>query len=119
MYRIKTINQALRQRYPNGENPFQMVTRLAEECGELAAQVNHFEGSGIKRQKLGEPDPRKLAKEVQDVIRCALQIATYYAIEEELEEQIHSAEQRALRYLQTAQKKDWDHPQDDNASKTA
>ena len=119
MHRIKIINQALRQRYPSGEDPFQMVTRLAEECGELAAEVNHFEGSGIKRQKLGEPDPRKLAKEVQDVIRCALQIATYYDVEEELEMLIDSAERRAMRYLQTAQDKDWDRPKDDDASKTA
>ena len=108
MHRIKIINQALRQRYPSGEDPFQMVTRLAEECGELAAEVNHFEGSGIKRQKLGEPDPRKLAKEVQDVIRCALQIATYYDVENEVEEIINAAEKRAVAYLQSNQNEDWD-----------
>jgi NTP pyrophosphatase (non-canonical NTP hydrolase) len=32
------------------------MTRLLEECGELAKEVNHFEGTGIKRQKYGEPD---------------------------------------------------------------
>jgi NTP pyrophosphatase (non-canonical NTP hydrolase) len=37
MERIKKINEGLRKRFPDGENPFQMVTRLAEECGELAA----------------------------------------------------------------------------------
>ena len=93
MERLKKINEGLRQRFPNGEDPFQMVTRLAEECGELAAQVNHFEGVGIKRQKHGEPDRAKLAKEVQDVLRCALQIAVYYGIEAELEASInHSYE---------------------------
>jgi NTP pyrophosphatase (non-canonical NTP hydrolase) len=55
----------------------------------LAAQVNHFEGSGVKRQKHGEPDRTKLAKEVMDVLRCALQIATYYGIEVELEASIN------------------------------
>lgn len=91
MERIKKINEGLRKRFPHGENPFQIVTRLAEECGELAAQVNHFEGSGIKRQKHGEPDRHKLAKEVQDVLRCALQIAAYYGIEAELEATIHNS----------------------------
>jgi NTP pyrophosphatase (non-canonical NTP hydrolase) len=73
---------------------FRMMTRLAEECGELAAQVNHFENIGIKRQKHGEPDRYKLAKEVQDVIRCALQIAAYYHIEAELEKTIETSYQK-------------------------
>ena len=88
MERIKKINEGLSKRFPHGEDPFQMVTRLAEECGELAAQVNHFEGSGVKGQKHGEPDRAKLAKEVQDVLRCALRLATYYGIEAELEASI-------------------------------
>ena len=94
MERIKKINEGLGKRFPDGDNPFQMVTRLAEECGELAAQVNHFEGSGIKQQKHGQPDRAKLAKEVQDVLRCALQIATYYGIEAELEAAINTSYQR-------------------------
>ncbi len=82
--KIRRINDGLLARFPGGDNPFQMGTRLLEEAGELAAQINHFEGSGVKRAKLGEPDPMRLAKEVQDVIRCALQIAGYYGIEAEL-----------------------------------
>ena len=52
MERIRAINRGLSRLFPDGEEPFQMVARLAEECGELAAQVNHFEGSGVKRKKL-------------------------------------------------------------------
>ena len=63
----------------------------AEECSELAAEVNHFEGSGVKRQKLGEPDTMKLAKEVQDVLRCALTIAVHYGIEAELSRSIEQS----------------------------
>lgn len=81
---IKKINQGLRRRFPDGENPFQIMTRLLEECGELAEQVNHFEATGVKRAKHGEPERAKLAKEVQDVLRCALQIVDYYGIEPEL-----------------------------------
>ncbi|MCB9430806.1 MAG: hypothetical protein H6668_02375 [Ardenticatenaceae bacterium] len=99
MHRIYTINDHLRQLFPDGESPFQMVARLAEECGELAAQVNHFEGSGVKRHKHGEPDRAKLAKEVQDVLRCALQIAAYYRLEAELDAAIEARYQQALSAL--------------------
>lgn len=93
---IRQINQGLDKRFPEGRDPFQIMTRLAEECGELAAQVNHFEGSGVKRLKHGEPDKTKLAKEVMDVLRCALQVAAYYNAEAELEAVVaHS-----YRYMQ-------------------
>jgi NTP pyrophosphatase (non-canonical NTP hydrolase) len=88
--KIKLINQGLTKRFGKND-PFRIITRLAEECGELAAQVNHFEGSGIKRQKHGEPDKDKMAKEVQDVIRCALQIAEHYQIEAELEKSVDNS----------------------------
>jgi NTP pyrophosphatase (non-canonical NTP hydrolase) len=82
------------KKYPNGNTPFQIVARLCEEAGELASAVNHFEDTGIKRQKHGEPDKDALAKEVQDVIRTALSIARYYGIEQELKESIDYTYQR-------------------------
>ena len=91
MERIKKINAGLAQRFGGHDDPFRIITRLAEECGELAAQVNHFEDAGVKRQKHGAPNKVKLAKEVQDVIRCALQIAAYYDIEAELDDSIESS----------------------------
>lgn len=72
--KMLTINTALDHEYP-GRDPFRIVTRLAEECGELAAEVNHFESTGYKREKRGAPSRENLAQEIQDVIRCALQIA--------------------------------------------
>ena len=94
--KVYAINRGLDKRFPNGRNPFQIMTRLLEECGELAAEVNHFEDSGVKRQKHGEPKPKKLAKEVQDVIRSALQIATYYDVEAELEASIVASYERMV-----------------------
>ena len=94
MEKLYQITHGLMKRFPNGNNPFQMVARLAEECGELAAQVNHFEASGVKRQKMGEPDTIQLAKEVQDVLRCALTLAVHYGIEAELADSIAQAHQR-------------------------
>lgn len=94
MNRLFKITRGLNERFPDGNDPFQIITRLAEECGELAAEVNHFEGRGVKHQKHGEPDRAKLAKEVQDVIRCTLQVAIYYGIEAELETSIESSYQK-------------------------
>ena len=70
---------------------------MLEECGELAQQVNHFESSGIKRQKYGEPDRARLAKEVQDVLISALALVDYYHLEPELAAQIESSYQRLCR----------------------
>lgn len=37
--RLWEISRGMTRRYPEGDDPFKIVTRLAEECGELAAQV--------------------------------------------------------------------------------
>lgn len=79
------VTRDLNRRFPAGNEPYQIMTRLLEECGELAQQVNHVENSGVKREKHGEPDPAHMAKEIKDVIRSALQIALYYGIEAEVE----------------------------------
>jgi len=90
------ITKGLNRRFADGNNPFQIATRLLEECGELAKEINHFEGCGVKREKYGEPDKAHLAKEVQDVIRSALQIALHYQIEDELEDSIDQSYQRMI-----------------------
>jgi len=89
--KLYAVTQGLNRRFPNGNDPFQMMTRLLEECGELAQTVNHFERTGIKRQKYGEPDSSKMAKEMMDLLRCGLQVAVYYGLEHELESQINEA----------------------------
>lgn len=79
------------KKYPRGNTPFQIVTRLCEETGELASEVNHFEDTGIKRLKHGLPNKHALAKEIQDVLRTTLSIARYYNIEQELREAIEQS----------------------------
>lgn len=75
--KLLRINSAYDSHYQDVE-PFRIATRLAEECGELAAEINHFENVGSKREKHGEPNRAALAGEMIDVIRCALQVANYY-----------------------------------------
>jgi NTP pyrophosphatase (non-canonical NTP hydrolase) len=82
------------KRFPNGVNPFQMVTRLLEECGEVASEVNHFENSGIKKLKHGEPNKQALADEIKQAMVALMQIAVYYSVQEELEKSIDNSLQR-------------------------
>ena len=94
--KLELINADLDRLFPNGRDPFQMMTRLLEEAGELAEQVHIFEGSGAKPKKHSKPNPKKMAKEIQDVIGCALQVAQHYDIMPEVKEAI---EQRFARRL--------------------
>jgi NTP pyrophosphatase (non-canonical NTP hydrolase) len=90
-------NVVLARRWQGGQEPYKMVARLAEECGELSAEVQLWEGAVNKVQSLGEPVPEHTAKEVMDVIRVALQICSYYGLERHLEGCIDQALQFAVR----------------------
>jgi len=92
--KLMHIVHGLNSRFPNGQNPFQIITRLAEETGELAKEINHFQATGIKLEKYREPNKEHLAKEVQDVLRSALAIAVNYKIEDELLESIETSFQK-------------------------
>jgi len=90
----KLINQGWARKFPSGNEPFQIMTRILEEGGELAQQVNHFENSGIKRDKYGEPDRAKLAQEVKGVLLTLFQIVSYYDLEAELQASLDQTVQR-------------------------
>ncbi len=95
MDRFYKIVEASNKRFPKGVEPFQMATRLLEECGEVAKEVNHWEDSGIKRQKYGEPSKEKLANELRQSIVELFKIAAYYAVEKELEASIEQSLERS------------------------
>jgi NTP pyrophosphatase (non-canonical NTP hydrolase) len=82
--KLYKIAEGLNNKFPEGNNPFRIVTRLAEECGEVAAEVNHFEGQGVKAERRGAPDRKKFAKELQDVMGAVLHLAMYYDLQDEL-----------------------------------
>lgn len=72
-----------------------MATRLLEECGEVAAEINLWEDSGIKRQKRGEPKKENLANELRQAITELFKIARYYHVEKELVEAVKRSLQRS------------------------
>ena len=91
MDKLYTLAHGLLKRFPDGNEPYQLATRLAEECGEVASEVSHWENSGVKRQKYGEPSKENLAGEIKNVLSAAISIAIHYGIQDELEQSINNS----------------------------
>ena len=95
MERFYKMVEASNKRFPEGVKPFQMATRLLEECGEIASEINLWEASGIKRQKHGDPKKEDIANEIRQAMVELVKIAHYYHVEEELEASIQTSLERS------------------------
>lgn len=91
---LAALVAALDRRFPSHNGPFERISRLAEESGELAAAVNHAEGMGVKHDKHGPPDLANLVKEVEDVLRSAVGIAHHYGVVDQVRASIAGHHQR-------------------------
>jgi len=95
MERFYQMVKASNKRFPTGVEPYQMATRLLEECGEVAAEINLWEDSGLKRQKHGEPKKENLANELRQAMVELFKIADHYHVEQELENSIQASLRRS------------------------
>ena len=95
--KVNEVNRGLATKFPEGINPFQIMTRILEEAGELAQQVNLFERSGIKQEKYGEPDRAKLAHEARGVLLTLFQLIDYYRLHDEVEASVLTARSNLRR----------------------
>lgn len=95
MERFYKMAEASNKRFPNGVEPYQMATRLLEECGEVAGEINLWEDSGLKRQKHGAPKKENIANEIRQAMVELVKIAKYYHVEQELEESIEESLKRS------------------------
>lgn len=91
MLELLKLAEGYKNRFPEGFEPFQMAARLLEECGEVAKEINHWENTGIKRLKYGEPSKENLASEIKQSLAALMQIALYYGIENELEVSVNES----------------------------
>lgn len=102
-----TLAYGMNNRFPSGNTPFQITTRILEECGEVAKEVNHFENSGTKTLRHGTPSKQKLADEIKDTLNALMQLTLYYGVEEELkhsvQESIHRLKQEGYIQEECAQ----------------
>lgn len=88
MEKLYQLAKGYTNRFPDGNTPYQIATRILEECGEVASEVNHFEKSGIKTQKHGQPSKQHMADEIKQAVNALIQLAMYYGVESELEASI-------------------------------
>lgn len=95
MQRFYKMVEASNNRFPEGVEPYQMATRLLEECGEIAAEINLWENSGVKRQKHGDPKKENIANEIRQAMVELVKIAQYYHVEEELDASIERSLERS------------------------
>ena len=95
MERFYKMVEASNKRFPEGVKPFQMATRLLEECGEIASEINLWEDSGIKRQKHGDPKKEDIANEIRQAMVELVKIARYYHVEDELVASIQTSLSRS------------------------
>ena len=91
MQRFYKMVEASNNRFPEGVEPYQMATRLLEECGEIAAEINLWENSGVKRQKHGDPKKENIANEIRQAMVELVKIAQYYHVENELDASIQAS----------------------------
>jgi NTP pyrophosphatase (non-canonical NTP hydrolase) len=87
--RLYEIVDGYNVRFPDGNHPFAIITRLLEEAGEVASAVNHLEKVGAKVAKHGAPDPVALGYEIEDLIHTALSLARFYGVEHVVDEAIN------------------------------
>jgi len=100
---LKTLAEGMNKRFPEGNYSYQIVTRLLEECGEVAKEVNRFENSGTKVLRHGQGSKEDLASEIKDVMNALMQLALYYDVVNEVEEAVKKSINQLTEegYIQT------------------
>ena len=89
--RLSVLAQGMNNRFPEGNTSYQIVTRILEECGEVASEVNHFENSGTKIERYGTASMENLAGEIKDAMNALMQLALYYDVVSEVEEAVEKS----------------------------
>lgn len=92
--KLIVMSKGMNARFPGGNAPYEIMTRLLEECGEVASEVNHLENSGTKVLRHGQPSEEKLAGEIRDALNALMQLAIYYGVEAEVEQAVDDSIRR-------------------------
>jgi len=91
MKKLQQLAEGMNNRFPEGNQAFQIVTRILEECGEVAKEVNRLERSGTKVLRHGDGTKEDLATEIKDALHALMQLAIYYDAVEQVNVSINNA----------------------------
>ena len=95
MEKLKQLAKGFNHRFPEGNDAFQITTRLLEECGEVAKEVNRLEKSGTKVLRHGNGTKEDLASEIKDAMNALMQRAIYY----DAVEQVQASIEKSIKQL--------------------
>lgn len=82
--RLYAIVDRYARRYPEQHHGSGYLTRLIEELGEIAVEVQRLEGISGKVKKHGPGSIEDLASEVEDLLHTLLGLVRVYSAEEAL-----------------------------------
>ena len=88
------ISRHYAEKFPEGDTPLGYLSRLTEELGEIAVEVQRLEGAPAKVAKHGPGRLPDLASEVEDLIHTALGLIQHYRAEAELDEVVATQHRR-------------------------
>ena len=89
--KVFEISRAATERF-GMNSPFQILSRLTEELGEIASEVNAREGSTAKSTK--SQSGNELCHEIHDLLRGVAQLVDHYGLVDELNEAIAAGHKR-------------------------
>lgn len=95
MERFYEMVKASNKRFPEGGTALSDGNPPVGGCGEVAAEINLWENSGLKRQKHGAPKKEDIANEIRQAMVELVKIAVYYHVEEELDTSIRQSIERS------------------------
>lgn len=61
--KVLKVAEAQTKRFPNGDQLFKIISRILEESGEVAWELNHYERSGISTERNNKDGKQELVHE--------------------------------------------------------
>lgn len=77
---IQQLVKKMAKKFLGEENAFDILARLAEECGEVASEIRKLEKKGSKAHFNVTTSKEKLADELVDALNVVASIANFYEL---------------------------------------
>jgi NTP pyrophosphatase (non-canonical NTP hydrolase) len=94
--KVFTVAKAQSNRFPEGDYPFNIVSRLLEEGGEVAWELNHYARKGISIDRFNPDGKRELVYETYQVMIALCQLMQYFNLEDDLKKRMDEVHQEYL-----------------------
>lgn len=76
--KILLVAEAQSRRFPKGDEPFQITSRLLEECGEVAWELNHYPRKNISIERNSKDNKGNLVTETYQAMTVLGQLLQYF-----------------------------------------